>query len=73
VTDEEQRILYRLDGKFEAMAERVEKIENKVDRIDTTLATASGGWRMLVVVGGLAGSIGSALTYLASYLHLPKP
>ena len=36
--------------------------------IDKTLSEAKGGWKMLMLVGGAGGAIGSILTYLASAL-----
>jgi len=35
--------------------------------INTTLAEAKGGWRMLMLFGSAGGVAGSVLTYLASW------
>ncbi len=36
--------------------------------IDKTLSEAKGGWKMLMLVGGAGGVVGSFLTYLANWL-----
>jgi dihydroorotate dehydrogenase len=36
--------------------------------INTTLSEAKGGWRMLLLVGGAGGVIGSALSQVASWM-----
>lgn len=40
----------------------------KLDRVLEQLAQARGGWRTLMLVGGAAGSLGGALSWLASHL-----
>jgi NADPH:quinone reductase-like Zn-dependent oxidoreductase len=36
--------------------------------INTTLSEAKGGWKMLMLVGGAGGAVGSFLTYIANAL-----
>lgn len=40
----------------------------KLDRVLEQLAQARGGWRTLMLIGGAAGSLGSAITWLISHL-----
>lgn len=42
----------------------------KLDRVLAQLAEARGGWRVLMLIGGAAGAIGSGLTWVLS--HLPR-
>jgi hypothetical protein len=39
----------------------------KLDAVLAQLAEARGGWRTLMLIGGAAGSIGSAITWLLSH------
>ena len=41
--------------------------------IKETLAEARGGWRVLLLIGGAGGALGSAVTaWLSNILHVPK-
>jgi hypothetical protein len=72
-----ERDIGRLEGEVQALArsvyqfsEKLEETNRHVSAINTTLAEAKGGWRMLVWLAGASGSIGAALSYLASLLTL---
>ena len=63
------RALGRLEGKLEevlndrqrrddAVDDRLARIEAKLEKIDATLASAKGGWKVLLMIGGIAGMIG---------------
>ena len=43
-------------------------IKATLQAIQTTLAEAKGGWRMLMLIGGASGTVGAALTQLAHYV-----
>lgn len=45
------------------------ELDRKVDLVLAQLAEARGGWRTLMLIGGAAGSLGSALTWLISHLR----
>lgn len=45
------------------------ELDRKLDQVLTQLAEARGGWRTLMLIGGAAGSLGSALTWLVSQLR----
>lgn len=47
----------RLETQLEAVSERSEKIEAKVDRLVTAWDTAQGGWKLVIVLGSLLGGI----------------
>ncbi|MEG0082237.1 MAG: hypothetical protein RR775_10135 [Massilia sp.] len=40
----------------------------KLDQVLAQLAEARGGWRTLMLIGGAAGTLGSAATWLISHL-----
>lgn len=40
----------------------------KLDRVLEQLAQARGGWRTLMLIGGAAGTLGSAATWFFSHL-----
>ena len=42
-------------------------IKKALYAIDRTLSEAKGGWKTLVVVGGIASSIGAAAAWIANH------
>ena len=54
--------------KLDVLEERCAKIELKLDTIITTLNEARGGWRMLIVIAGVAGTAGAVLTKASAWL-----
>ena len=42
------------------------ELDRKLDQVLSQLAEARGGWRTLMLIGGAAGSLGSAVTWLVS-------
>lgn len=44
------------------------ELDRKLDQVLAQLAEARGGWRTLMLIGGAAGTIGSAATWLISHL-----
>jgi hypothetical protein len=72
-----QRDIGRLEGEVQVLARTVDRLSEKLEEtnrhvsaINNTLAEAKGGWRMLVWLAGASGSLGAALSYLASLLTL---
>lgn len=53
-------------AKMEVQVERLEKdmseMKDDIKAIRATLDKASGGWKMLMIVGGLSAAIGSFMT-----------
>jgi prefoldin subunit 5 len=77
---EVQRVIGRLEAQVTSLGNALAHLTNKIDTLDAkidavekTLSEARGGWRILMLIAGAAGSVGAALSYLASYIHLPKP
>lgn len=63
-----RRVIHLETGMAELRAE-VKTMDGKVDdiasRIATTFAKLDGGWRVLVFLSGVAGTVGAALTFVA--------
>lgn len=78
---EVQRVIGRLEAQVTALTNlvaaltaKMERVENKLDDVEKTLSEARGGWRVLMWVGGASGSVGAAVSYLAShFLTRPGP
>jgi hypothetical protein len=48
-----------LQSDVDKMAADIDEIKKMLTSINTTLAEAKGGWKMLLAVGGVAGAIGA--------------
>jgi len=46
----------------------VNDIKAALLEIQKTLSEAKGGWRMLMMISGISGTVGAAVTQLAHYL-----
>lgn len=55
------------DGMAE-MTKVMQVLAEKVEAISETLTEAKGGWRMLMLVGGAAGSVGAFLSWVATHV-----
>ena len=53
--------IVHLQADMDKMIEEMKQIKEAVQSIEKTLATAHGGWRTLMMVGGAFGLIGAAL------------
>lgn len=80
MTESEQRTIGRLEAEIEALQHQMARQEAQNVQIMTdlrdireTLATAKGGWKTLLAVAGLAGTLGALLSKLAPFLsNLPR-
>lgn len=45
------------------------ELQQKLDRVLEQFAQARGGWRTLMLIGGAAGSLGSALTWFIAQVR----
>lgn len=63
-------------ARMEVQVERLEKdmseMKDDVKAIRATLDKASGGWKMLLVVGGLSAAIGSFITKALTFFPFGK-
>jgi hypothetical protein len=80
MSEEIQRDLGRHDAKIEALEQDIHlmrkdviKIYEKLDEISVTLATASGGWKAMMMLGGISATFGALLVkFLTSLGWVPK-
>jgi len=56
-----------LQDDMERMIKEMTEIKKTLNAIDRTLSEAKGGWKTLVVVGGVASSIGAAVAWIANH------
>lgn len=52
----------RMEVQVERLERDVTEMKGDIKTILTTLDKASGGWKMLMIVGGLSAAIGSFIT-----------
>lgn len=72
--------LGRHDAQIEALQEQVKRLHEDMQamngtlqQISTTLSEARGGWRTLMMVGGVAAAVGAAVSKMATMLGwMPK-
>jgi hypothetical protein len=56
-----------LQSDMDKMVEDMEEIKKAIIEINKTLSEAKGGWKMLLAVGGAAGVVGSAITWIVGH------
>lgn len=54
--------------KLDALEARCAKMEIKLDAIIETLNEARGGWRMLILIAGIAGTAGALIAKASAWL-----
>ena len=57
-----------LQDDMDKVLESIKTMQATLTAIDKTLSEAKGGWKMLLLIGGAGGAVGSFLTYLANWL-----
>ena len=65
---ETERILGDYGARLTNLERDNERIEAKLDKILETLSEAKGGWRVLMLVAGIAGTLGGFIVKYAPYL-----
>lgn len=66
--DDHERALGRLEGRMQAVEREVHDVKTAVTSIKATVDQSKGGWRVLVAVAGIAGSIGALIGKFAPFL-----
>jgi len=56
-----------LQSDMDKMATDIDEIKKMLSSINTTLAEAKGGWKMLMAVGGASGVLGGLIVHLANW------
>lgn len=54
-----------LQTDMDRLVSDVQDIKKTLNAINSTLAEARGGWRVLMMVGGAGGALGGVVTHLA--------
>lgn len=70
MTDDVQRDLGRMEAQITALISQVSALNIKVDAIDKTLSEARGSWRVLLLIAGLAGSVGGVVGKFLPFLNM---
>ena len=58
-----------LQGDMDKMTADMAEIKTMIANINTTLAEAKGGWRMLLLMCGISGTVGAGLMQLAHWVN----
>lgn len=64
-----QRDLGRIDAEVAALKEAVDRLSDTVYAMNQTLTEAKGGWKTLMAVAGVAGTLGAAGTKILAFLY----
>ena len=64
------RDMGRHDAQIEALAAKMDRMELKIDQIETTLSEARGGWQIIMWVAGASGAVGAVMSWAASKLSV---
>lgn len=67
---EVDRDIGALNERTRSHADRLDRIEKKLDHIVSVLDNAKGGWKALVLAGSIASAITAALMKAYSFLFL---
>lgn len=57
----------------ENLAKDVKTMGEQVATMNTLLSEAKGGWKVIAAVAGVAGVIGSAISWFVAHLGVMKP
>jgi prefoldin subunit 5 len=57
-----------LQADVDKIVNDMEDIKKALNEIQKTLSEAKGGWKMLLLIGGAAGTFGAALTQIAHWV-----
>ena len=58
----------RLEERVRTLTERIDKLEPKIDTLLGFMLQQQGGWKMLMILGGVAGAVGAAASKLWAML-----
>lgn len=56
--------LKHLQADMDRLVSDMDDLKKSLNNIEKTLAEARGGWKVLMMLGGAGGVLGSTLTYL---------
>lgn len=58
----------KLEQKVEQLQKDVDQMKNDISTILSTLQQAKGGWRAMMFVSGIAGTLGAGLAWVATHI-----
>lgn len=62
-----------LSNELTAVKTRQEAIDSKLDQVLARLSEASGGWKLLMALGGAGATLGGVITWLTTHIvNAPK-
>ena len=67
MTNEDLQRLATLEANYLHMTKQIDQMADDMRAVRATLDQAKGGWKTLVVIGGVAGAIGAALAKIIGH------
>lgn len=67
MTPDDLQRLATLEANYTHMTKQLDEMASDMRAVRATLDQAKGGWKTLVVIGGVAGAIGAALAKLIGH------
>lgn len=73
MTPDERDRLARLEANFTHLKADVDEIKSDMKKVKDVVISAKGGWKVLVAIGAISGSVGAAIGKFAPFLtQLPR-
>lgn len=60
----------RMEAQVEQLTKDVHMLTQTVKEINEFMQQSKGGWKTIAMLGGVAGSIGAAVTWIATHVKL---
>lgn len=57
-----------LQSDMDRLVADMEEVKKALASINSTLSEAKGGWRVLMMIGGAGGLVGSVITWIVQHL-----
>ena len=68
MSDDTQRAIGQLEGRMSALEAHVSEIHADTKAMRKTIDEAKGGWKTLVMVAGVAGTVGAVVGKLLPFI-----
>ena len=56
-----------MKSQMKEMSAKLDKVENTLEQVKTLLTEARGGWKMVMLLGGAAATVGALLSYFLTH------
>ena len=60
----------RLENQVEQLAKDVHDLKLTVEAMSTMMQQAQGGWKAIMLVGGIAGALGAVVAWIATHVRI---